>query len=177
MKYILIFFPRLRLRPQLCGTHECRELTLTSRDEAQGCLWAVTTVDPQGVSTYFITFLSNNVDASSSCVVLIIIKPIVWNGWGNYMCMYKCTQTHSNYCLHMSLIDFSSLHTSIAVHLFLQTDRLRQGPEGWSRLLFPSGEIWEVPFSNFQHTLVDFASCPQCCLSGSKRWYCHDWWR
>lgn len=68
------------------------------------------------------------------------------------------------------------LHTFITVHLCLQTDRLRQAPEGWSRLLIPSGEIWEVPFSNLWHTLVDFASCPQCCLSGSKRRCCHDWW-
>lgn len=46
-------------------------------DETQVCLLALTIVDPQGVSTYFITFLSNNVNASSPSEVLIIIKPIV----------------------------------------------------------------------------------------------------
>jgi hypothetical protein len=75
-------------------------------DETQVCLRASTIVGPLRLSTYFITFLSNNVNASSSSEVLIIIKSIVWNGWGNYMYMYKCTQTHTNYCLHMSLMDF-----------------------------------------------------------------------
>ena len=60
-------------------THESEELTLAlvMRHKSLSELQASTIVDPGGVSTYFVTFLSNNMNASSSSEVLIIIKPIV----------------------------------------------------------------------------------------------------